>query len=559
MARLPRLAYLLVLLCSAHLHGATSISQNGITWTFDRDYATGKYCNGDSYVVAPAGLKIIAISPASTWTQTKSATVTISRGAPCSVSWVGHGLSRGQGVVFSTTGTLPEPLVPGHMYYIVKASTDSFTISAQYGRSNSGYNAAGVEVITTTLGTGTHSAAIGRVKNGSMLNPESRGGGIASMVQGFDSAMFAEKDYPIANERCYDAVLNAARPNNRDLSSSNPLIVAADSSLVSSVSFDVPSVISGIRPQIYDAAILTIVSSAPREGAFRPPPYGSDKSGDWNKFDLDYSILRSLQPVPGTPPLATVEGYFTRPWLHWHTGSFSQHTSGAVGSPSGNSGMYGREVSWRVADGVLSLHLNYPNSQKEKLLISLVQLGIDIYGAVARSSGVFNALDGINNGRKLPVLLAGLALHDERILEYTDTEKHMVFSEDLHCFQVEQSDVGRPLYTSDGRKREVYLTDDVGIAEWGGQHDTDISRDGRNWDLAYRDIVGSSFVGTCIAARLLSGGTEKWNNPIWFRYVRRYLRAPIQGANPVQTFHLTMWNTYVDTTPPDPPIAAGLQ
>ena len=35
---------------------ATSLSQHGITWTFDGDYTTGQYCNGDYYVVGPVNI-----------------------------------------------------------------------------------------------------------------------------------------------------------------------------------------------------------------------------------------------------------------------------------------------------------------------------------------------------------------------------------------------------------------------------------------------------------------------------------------------------------------------
>ena len=40
---------------------ATSVSQWGITWTFDGDYTTGQYANGDYWVVGP--VNITAITP----------------------------------------------------------------------------------------------------------------------------------------------------------------------------------------------------------------------------------------------------------------------------------------------------------------------------------------------------------------------------------------------------------------------------------------------------------------------------------------------------------------
>jgi hypothetical protein len=44
-------------------YGATSITQFGITWTFDRDYSTGQFANGDYWVIGP--VKIVSITPSS--------------------------------------------------------------------------------------------------------------------------------------------------------------------------------------------------------------------------------------------------------------------------------------------------------------------------------------------------------------------------------------------------------------------------------------------------------------------------------------------------------------
>ena len=43
---------------------ATSITQYGITWTFDTNYTTGQFINGDYWVIDSGnGVKIINISP----------------------------------------------------------------------------------------------------------------------------------------------------------------------------------------------------------------------------------------------------------------------------------------------------------------------------------------------------------------------------------------------------------------------------------------------------------------------------------------------------------------
>jgi hypothetical protein len=50
---------------------ASSITQYGITWTFDREYATGVFVTGDPWVVGP--VTIVSISPAPTGTRNGSA------------------------------------------------------------------------------------------------------------------------------------------------------------------------------------------------------------------------------------------------------------------------------------------------------------------------------------------------------------------------------------------------------------------------------------------------------------------------------------------------------
>jgi hypothetical protein len=361
-----RLLSLISVCTGMTVSGATSISQFGITWTFDKDYPTGQYANGDYWVVGP--ITIIGITPAS-----------------------------------------------------VKQAE--------------------------------------RTVNGSQLNPA------ISEVQGYDSA---------AGDMKYDATKNAARPGGSDLSAENPLTISTGS-LISTISVEKIQP----RPQVKTAAILTVVASAPEEGSFRPPPVGSDKTSYWNKTNLNYSILKSLSPVSGMPPLSKVEKYFEKPWTeqnpNWTTRTIH---------PADNQPVYGRDMSHALAEGLLSLHLNYSNAQKETLYIRLVQYGIDVYGS-AKAGAVWVGYGGHNQGRKMPLILAGLALNDKNILAYGNAAEHFIFQEDHQTWYVTQKDVGRTLYTADKRPREQYIDADVGIAEWGEQHSKSPQRDARNWDACY--------------------------------------------------------------------------
>lgn len=62
---LKSIPILLLLFCVPSLSlAAASLTQHGITWTFDADYVTGQFVNGDYWVVDPGGgVKIVNINP----------------------------------------------------------------------------------------------------------------------------------------------------------------------------------------------------------------------------------------------------------------------------------------------------------------------------------------------------------------------------------------------------------------------------------------------------------------------------------------------------------------
>ncbi len=421
------LALLLSALSSPALFGAKSISQFGITWTFDRDYPSGQFANGDYWVVGP--VTIVSISPRS----------------------VAHG---------------------------------------------------------------------GITMHGSMVNP------YVNDAQAYDSRIKNNRFAP-----------------DKNVAARMPLRLNPGSSLLSSESFLHHS--QGDKPQLKTVAILTVLASPAPNGAFRPPPVGSDKTLRWHKSQLNYRKLRSLRRVAHTPKLSIVEHAFQRPWIEQGTTWISRYLH-----PADNQPAYGREIAHTLALGLLSLQLDYSDREKETLLVRLVQYGIDVYGS-ARMGGVWPAGGGHNHGRKMPLLLAGAVLGDRDMLAYADGRK-LLFQEDRQTFYVTQADVGRPLYVADGRPREIYRASDVGIAEWGEKHFPEPRWDGRNWNSYYRTIAGSSTIGHVLTARLM-GLAETWNWPAAFDYYDRYWahehRNASRGANCIQPFVAAMWSAYRHATP----------
>lgn len=409
-------------------HAAKAVSQFGVTWTFDRDYPTGQFANGDYWVVGP--VKITSITP-------RSAVVN------------------------------------------------------------------------------------GQTIHGSMINP------VPNTGQAFDSRI---------RNNSFQSAKNVARQF--------PLTVAVNSSLLSSISFDATA--TGNAMQLQTIAILTVLDRTPPAGSFRPPYAGTDKTIRWNKSNLDYSKLKSLSPVAGTPSRQTAEAWFERPLIE-----LKSDWTGDYLHPASNSPSYGRDISERVGQALLLLQLNYSAAQKEKLLVRLTQWGLDVYGA-ARNGMKWPGDGGHNHGRKPPLVLAGVVLNDAAIMAYADAKRNFIFQEDQQTFYVSIADVNLPRKNNDSRYRAPYTLAMIGLPEWGSGHTGFPQGDASQWDTSYRAVCGTSMVGGILAVRLM-GLESKWNWPPLFDYIDRFYRIEspntTRGTAQIAPFVLAMWKAYRNLQP----------
>jgi len=427
-ATLLLLLLLFVALEGGFAVGAEQLSQFGITWTFDANYVTGQFANGDFWAVGP--VTITAIDP-------------------------------------------PSREVDG------------------------------------------------RVSHGTMINP------LPSETQGFDSHAYAK--YRKASS--YDASRNVAY----NVEPNAPLRVPAGRSLLSSISMDDPD----SRPSLRAAAVLTVLATVPPAGSFRPAYCGTDKTVRWNVAQLNYQVLKRLAAVPGTPTWATVERWFERPWPDGYIGWTGRYLHPAENMPD-----YGYYIAARIADGALMLCLDVPEEQKETLAIRMVQLGIDLRG-IAAAGGYWPDEGGHGSGRKLAILLAGLLLGDDH---FADAGKMTTFAADAQTWYVGPADVGRVMYRGDGKQRQTYEPNDVGMPEWGEMHTRNSARDDRRWEASYRETVGRPMASQVLAARLL-GLREQWGHEALFAYADRWV-ANEQARNwpiAVGTFAKQMWLAYRHT------------
>ena len=386
----------------------------------------------------------------------------------------------------------------------------------------------------------------GRIINGSMVNPSPRLG----QTQGYDSAAYGR----YARPEDYDPSLNVARPGSGDLSKNNPLVLQSNCSLVSTESI----LQANDRTQLKAAAVLTVLDNPVEEGSFRPPYSGTDKTIHFNKEHLDYSLLASLKPVPGSPGLAAVERYFERPWID-HIPNWPARAL----HPVDNMPDYGREIATQIGVGALMLHLNYSNTQKEKLLVRYVQLGIDLYG-VARDGGQKNWINngGHASGRKWPILFAGLILNDPNMKNIGRTDipdygplhpQYIHFGEDDQTFYVTQVDVDAthsPLWNPDSRdvQKNPYELEDIGLPEWGIVHAVGPERSNKYWNTAYRLVSSPGWGGFVLAAHIM-GVKELWNHDALFDYKDRYMQVTPDWRQ-TSKFVENMWDVYRDDYPP---------
>lgn len=334
----------------------------------------------------------------------------------------------------------------------------------------------------------------------------------------------------------------------RNVANSLPLAVAVNKSLVSSISHPA---LRG-RCQLDYQAVLTVLPSAPAAGSFRPCYAGTNKAITYNKSQIDYTKLQNLAPVAGTPTFAAVEEMFkypiisvgnSYPGVNYFTAWYNCPIDGKN---------YGREVSHATSLAALLLNLNYTNAQKEELAIRYIQYGLDIYGAVVAGMR-YPAEAGHNNGRKIPMMMAGILLNDAAIIAAANGSNNY-FSEDVQHFYVSQDDINTPRYVSASQPAEPYPQSSLGMPEWGPAGGYWKNDAGYNWGRTYRHVCGPNLVGTALAVKIM-GRETTWNDQAFVDYHARFVS--IEGGNGIiNGFVMNMWNAYSGSLAVTPTVAA---
>ena len=316
-------------------------------------------------------------------------------------------------------------------------------------------------------------------RNGSRLNP-----GTNTTTAGFDSRI-AHGFY------------------NPELVTLPPVAMKPGDTIISTISTPEPIKHNGHGQPVGTAAILTCLKEPVPMDAFRPSCCDRDQ-----KIYLARNLKRTLLynlPLPKAAPkdLKQWSRAFQRPWL--------DTVSWGYASPKENMPQYGQLITHAVSNAALLLHLDYPTTEKEKLLIHYVQYGIDLWGIVRSGYIGWPGHGGFGGGRKWVIIFSGIILGDNEMRSPTKAFPNCRFGED------EQTSWG-----------ETWTGHKVAFESHPSWRKTPTElKHPREWASAqsegYRRCCTSvEWTGQALAARMMRA-EQYWAHDPFFAYVDRWM------------------------------------
>ena len=257
--------------------------------------------------------------------------------------------------------------------------TWNFSSPVQYGQFfNGDYFVIGpVTVSSVTSSTETIS--------GSQVNPvPSAGQGLASTGLDYEPTMAAS--FPLA------------------LSAGDSLVSATE---IGSTTLNWAGRVIGSNPVIKDAAILTVLDTAPTSAAFRPCPCDTSNTL-YYVSDVDDSILPDLSTTGITPPDS---GIFNTPLEYFERGSarpwllYGNDWQGRDICPANSMDDYHETIGFFLSSLLTYLMTDYARGN---LVNQFVQIGIDYFHSGNAESSVWSP----------PVVVAGLLLGNTDMQNY---------------------------------------------------------------------------------------------------------------------------------------------
>jgi hypothetical protein len=324
-----------------------------------------------------------------------------------------------------------------------------------------------------------------------------------------------------------------------------PISMVPGDRLASSISVETPGEVdnwlregNGERSDspVWSVSILTCLAEPAPADAFRPS-YADPYATIYRLSQVNRALLPVLDP-PGPVDTATLQTFadrIIRPWVDNLFYAFDAQVEYMA--------MYGRETGRVAGISSLLVMLNLPDDQKpiqEKLLIGVIQHGIDLWGLVKAGYPGWYAHGGHGSGRKWPIIMAGMLLGDTAMAAPSATYPDTRFGEDMHTAFTDDLPYGPAwcgatvVYTGHmGWWRGAPVSSDPA---WGPyEHlapDEWLDPIGENYR---RCCTSLAWVGQALAARLMNAQSS-WGHDAFFAYVDRWM-DPTGDAEYTQTIY----------------------
>ena len=341
---------------------------------------------------------------------------------------------------------------------------------------------------------------------------------IVSVSPGWDGEVNGTQvDPPVAGKQGLRKVIQWAGAYDESLRATFPLKLTGTRSVLSTIGMK-PQRKGGAYEAFETAAVLTVVSERPAPGSFRPPYIKGDKPLH-TISQIKWDRLPSLKPPKGFA--APKKNPMVRLWMD-HNRS-KGNANGTIHPRKNMSPYYFFLDQSRVA---ATLMVDYPG--RKELLYSYMQYGIDCYHISLVNGDAWRAYGGFGNGRKWPILFAGILLDDGKMMHPPKTAKTTFartdtvdkFGEDGHTSYGKPTDEypkGKPLWGMDGPPGKWFGNHDLRDPE-GKLEPMQLPKGG-----SYRFVCSRGWAGAALAARLM-GAMDLWDHPAYFDYVDRWIK-----------------------------------
>lgn len=279
---------------------------------------------------------------------------------------------------------------------------------------------------------------------------------------------------------------------------------------------------------VRSVSVLTCLGEPAPADAFRPS-YG-DYSLELRRLsELDRTRLAALAP-PSAVDQALLDDFAARMPRPWIDTLFFGFDAQVEYMP-----VYGREVGRATSIASMLVMLELPEEQRaaqERVLIGLVQRGVDLWGLVRAGHPGWSAFGGHGSGRKFPIVFAGILFGDAEMSSPSVAYPATAFGEDMHTAFVGDlaPPADQPVWWNEA---DVVYTGHQGVLAdgtpvsadpaWGPYEHLPPAMWLSDIGESYRRCCTSiAWVGQALALRLLDA-QGLWAHDAFFAYVDRWM------------------------------------